>query len=142
MEKVCFFVHKWRSDTSQQRKSQEFFTVIYLVLRKWCGFFVHKWRSLNSQKKFLWIFCSQMTLTQFPICGFFVHNFQIGVKRHCKYIVPTNICLYGLNNKYISMTSVHPIAGLLRNQNMTWTSKIRTLSIGTQNTKAGNFDLW
>ena len=79
-KKSGFFVHKWRSDTSQQRKSKEFFILICLVLGKWCGFFVHKWRSLNSQKKFLWIFCPQMTLTQIPICGFFVHNFQIGVK--------------------------------------------------------------
>ena len=62
-----------------KKKINFFFTVMYLVLGKWCGFFVHKWRSLNSQKKFLWIFCPQMTLTQIPICGFFVHNFQIGV---------------------------------------------------------------
>ena len=68
------------SDSFQQRKIQEFFIAMYLVLGKWCGFFVHKWRSLNSQKKILWIFCPQMTLTQIPTCGFFVHNFQIGVK--------------------------------------------------------------
>ena len=30
------------SDSFQQRKIQEFFIAMYLVLGKWCGFFVHK----------------------------------------------------------------------------------------------------
>ena len=88
------------SDSSQQRKIQELFIVMCLVLGKWCGFFVHKWRSLNSQKKILWIFCPQMTLTQFPICGFFVHNFQIGVKAISQIFTSQN---------WIASTSVKPL---------------------------------
>ena len=80
-KKVWFFCPQMTLRHFPAKKNQEFFTVVYLILGKWCGFFVHKWRSLNSQKNFLWIFCPQMTLTQFPICGFFVHNFQIGVKQ-------------------------------------------------------------
>ena len=89
------------SDSFQQRKIQEFFIAMYLVLGKWCGFFVHKWRSLNSQKKILWIFCPQMTLTQFPICGFFVHNFQIGVNNLGRNILMKSVCSRKVSLKII-----------------------------------------